>query len=146
MKVYVFGNQDFIPDSFAFDVEKNLGSTGVGVGCGVGRKNLTVNFINVKPNEDLPFANEARVVLIDTVQALNKVQVFTKKDLAGIVLSPRTSAHDFDLNFQLNYLKKLGKLKKVTIIGIPMRRLTNKDYNLIQSILRKLVAQDMQGS
>ena len=54
------------------------------------------------------------------VAGLKKVQVFTEKDLDNIVLSPRTSVHDFDLNFQLKYLKKLGKLKNVIIIGLPM--------------------------
>jgi hypothetical protein len=52
--------------------------------------------------------------------------------------------HDFDLAFQLRYLKKLGKLGEVTIIGIPQEG--EIDYLRIQSIFRKLVAHDMQGS
>jgi hypothetical protein len=55
-----------------------------------------------------------------------------------------SSVHDFDLGFQLLYLKKLGKLKNFLIIGIPMKGEIN--YLRIQSILRKLVAQDIQGS
>ena len=53
-------------------------------------------------------------------------------------------AHDFDLPFQLRYLKKLGKLGTVTVIGIPQEG--EVDHLLIKSIFRKLVAQDMQGS
>ena len=52
--------------------------------------------------------------------------------------------HDFDLAFQLRYLKKLGKLGEITIVGIPQEG--EIDYFRIQSILRKLVAHDMQGS
>ncbi|EKD99895.1 MAG: hypothetical protein ACD_22C00142G0006 [uncultured bacterium] len=137
MKVYLFGNCDFTPDSFAFSVEKKLGKK---------TRDLDIQFISVKPNEDLPFVNEDHVVLIDAVLDLKEVTVFTEKDLDKIALPPRASAHDFDLGFQLRYLKKLGKVNKVTIIGIPMSKLSEKDYDLIHSILRKLVAQDMQGS
>jgi hypothetical protein len=62
----------------------------------------------------------------------------------GLVLSPRGSVHDFDLAFQLRYLRKLGKLGEFTIIGIPQEG--EVDYPRIKSILRKLVAHDMQGS
>jgi Ni,Fe-hydrogenase maturation factor len=62
----------------------------------------------------------------------------------GLILSPRGSVHDLDLAFQLKYLKKLNKLGEVTIIGIPQEG--EVDYLRIQSILRKLVAHDMQGS
>ena len=62
----------------------------------------------------------------------------------GLILSPRGSVHDFDLAFQLRYLRKLGKLGEFTIIGIPQEG--EVDYLRIKSILRKLVAHDMQGS
>ena len=61
-----------------------------------------------------------------------------------LISSPRGSVHDFDLAFQLRYLKKLNKLGEVTIIGIPQEG--EVDHLRIQSILRKLVAHDMQGS
>jgi hypothetical protein len=62
----------------------------------------------------------------------------------GLALSPRASVHDFDLVFQLKYLKKLGKLGEVTVVGVPQEG--DPDHRRIQSILRKLVAHDMQGS
>jgi hypothetical protein len=65
-------------------------------------------------------------------------------EIDRLTLSPRGSVHDFDLAFQLRYLKKLGKLGKVTLIGIPQEG--EVDHLLIKSIFRKLVAQDMQGS
>jgi hypothetical protein len=48
------------------------------------------------------------------------------------------------LGFQIKYLKKIGKLGKVTIVGLPMQG--ELDYLRIQSIFKKLVAQEMQGS
>ena len=37
----------------------------------------------------------------------------------GLISYPHRSVHDFDLAFQLRYLKKLNKIGKATIIGIP---------------------------
>ena len=133
MKVYVFGNQDFEGDNRAFDVAKRLEQT-----------LKDVEFVKVKPNEDVPFINEKFVVILDAIEGIDKVIRVNDKDLDKLVLSPRSSAHDYDLGFQIKYLKKLGKLEKVTIVGLPMKG--EIDYLRIQSILRKLVAQEMQGS
>ena len=103
-----------------------------------------VSFIFVKPNEDIPFMNERYVVLLDTVQGIQDVSLIEGDRIDELSLSPRGSVHDFDLTFQLRYLKKLNKLEKVTIIGIPQDG--EVDYLRIQSIFRKLVAHDMQGS
>jgi len=129
MKVYVFGNIDLDFDNKAL---LPLQATD------------RIEFVNVKPNEDLPFYNGEDAVIMDAVEGLTKVKLIQNNQLDKIILAPRTTVHDFDLGFQLKYLKKLGRLGKVTIIGLPMRGKIN--YNLIHSILRKLVAQDMQGS
>jgi len=42
--------------------------------------------------------------------------------MAKFQLPPRYSAHDFDLGFQLKYLKKLGKINAFIIIGLPMNK------------------------
>ncbi|OGH37214.1 MAG: hypothetical protein A2905_04545 [Candidatus Levybacteria bacterium RIFCSPLOWO2_01_FULL_36_10] len=133
MRVYIFGNQDVSEDNLVFDVVNKLNG-----------KFKDIEFITVKPNEDVPFVSEKSVVIMDTVVGIDKVEVIEDKDLDKLVLSPRNSAHDFDLGFQLKYLKKLGKLDKVIIIGLPQQG--EIDYLRIQSILRKLVAQDIQGS
>jgi hypothetical protein len=133
MKVYVFGNQNLEFDNNAIDVAKNIGTSFP-----------EVEFVTVKLNQDLPFDNKQDVVLMDVVEGLTDVQLLEDDELAKIVLPPRTTAHDFDLGFQLKYLKKLGKLGQIKIIGLPM--LGKIDYALIHSILRKLVAQDIQGS
>lgn len=132
MKVYLFGNPDLPEDNLAFQIGERL-------------KGIPeLQFVNISPNEDLPFAGEPQAILVDVVENLDKITLWTEKDLDKLILSPRTSVHDFDLGFQLRYLQKIGQLNKVTIIGLPQKG--EIDYDFIQSIFKKLVAQDIQGS
>jgi Ni,Fe-hydrogenase maturation factor len=133
MNVYVFGNEYVAEDIRAIEVAREL-------------QNAVedVSFVFVGPNEDVPFANEPRIVILDTIQGLQDVALVEGDAIDRLTLSPRGSVHDFDLAFQLRYLKKLGKLEEVTLIGIPQEG--EVDHLLIKSIFRKLVAQDMQGS
>lgn len=133
MKVYVFGNRDYEKDKLSFDVVDKLDL-----------KTLEVKFEEVKPNQDLPFVGNETAVMMDVVMGIDEVKLITEDDLDKLVLPPRSSAHDYDLGFQLKYLLKLGKLKKIRIIGLPMSGKVS--YDSIHSILRKLVAQDIQGS
>ena len=133
MNVYVFGNEYVAEDKRAIEVARELEGTIEGI-----------SFVFVNPNEDAPFVNERHVMILDTVQGLRDVTLVEGDGIDGLILSPRGSVHDFDLAFQLRYLKKLNKLGEVTIIGIPQEG--EVDYLRIQSIFRKLVAHDMQGS
>jgi hypothetical protein len=133
MKVYVFGNEDLKFDNRAFTVAEKFEG-----------KFKDIEFIKVKPNEDVPFINEKFVVILDTIEGIDNIIEVKDNDLEKLVLPPRSSVHDFDLGFQIKYLQKIGKLGKVTIIGLPMFGELN--YLRIQSIFKKLVAQDMQGS
>lgn len=133
MNVYVFGNEDFEDDKIGFLVAKKTQGKVEGV-----------NFIIVKPNEDVPFIDEKHVVILDALEGIDAVTQIDDNRIDDLILPQRSTVHDFDLSFQLKYLRKLGKIGKVTIIGLPMKG--KVDYFLIQSILRKLVAQEMQGS
>jgi Ni,Fe-hydrogenase maturation factor len=133
MNVYVFGNEYVAEDIRAIEVARDLQNTVEGV-----------SFVFVGPNEEVPFADEPRVVILDTIQGIQDVALVEGDEFDGLLLSPRGSVHDFDLAFQVRYLKKLGKLGTVTVIGIPQEG--EVDHLLIKSILRKLVAHDMQGS
>lgn len=132
MKVFVFGNKDHEEDRLSFVVVEKLG------------KIKGIEFVEVKPNQDLPFVGSDMVVMIDVVMGIDEVKLITESEIDKLVLPPRNSAHDYDLGFQLKYLLKLGKLNKIRIIGLPMNG--NVDYDSIHSIFKKLVAQDMQGS
>lgn len=129
MIVYVFGNRDEKSDRVALEAANYLKNTIPGV-----------KFLAVRPNEDIP--TDKNLVILDTIEGIKNIKVI--KDISKISLSPRNSVHDFDLGFQLKYLKKIRRLGKVTIIGLPMNKVP--DYLRIQSTLRKLVAQDIQGS
>ena len=107
--IYVFGNEDYAPDSIALIAVERLI-----------KLNLEVEFVVVKPNQDLPFIGEDKVVIMDNIAGIEKVTLIEDKDLDKLVMSPRNSVHDFDLGFQIKYLKKLGKLGEVRIIGLPM--------------------------
>ena len=133
MKVFVFGNQELEEDAGALKAAEHLKDK-------VGK----IEFVLVNPNEDLPFAGEEKIILMDVVEGIDKVTLITENDLDKLVIAKSVSVHDWDLGFQLKYLKKLGKLNKVTIIGLPKGR--RLDYLRIQSILRKLVEQETQGS
>jgi len=133
MKVYVFGNEGVPDDRRAIEVAGELEDAIEGI-----------SFVFVHPNEDVPFVGERHVVILDTVHGIQDVALIEEDRIAELILSPRGSVHDFDLAFQLRYLKKLNKLGEVTIIGIPQGG--EVDYLRIQSILRELVAHDMQGS
>jgi Ni,Fe-hydrogenase maturation factor len=133
VNVYVFGNPDVEGDSPAIRAAEKL------------KKSLkSTDFIFIKPNQDLPFTGEKPVVILDTVQGIDQVTVLDEKDLDKLIISKSITAHDYDLGFQLKYLIKLKKLTGLKIVGIPQTGVI--DYRRIQSILRKLVAQDMQGS
>lgn len=132
MNLLVFGNEDHELDDLAILVSQKL------------QKIDGVNIKVVKPNDDLPVDETKTVFILDTILGIDKVILITEKDLDKFTLSPRNSAHDYDLSFQLKYLTKIGKLKKISIIGLPINR--DIDYDLIHSILRKFVAQDIQGS
>lgn len=94
MTVYVFGNPDVIND--------------------------TIDIKFVKPNDDVEFDCKNPVIL-DTVAGLKKVTVFN--NINAIEKFKSLTVHDFDLGFQLKYLKKIGKIKGATIIGVPMKSL-----------------------
>lgn len=133
MNVYVFGNEYVAEDKRAIEVARELEGAIEGI---------SIVFVN--PNEDVPFVDQRHAVILDTVEGIQDVALVEGDRIDGLVLSPRGSVHDFDLTFQLRYLKKLNRLGEVTIIGIP--QVGEVDHLRIKSILRELVAHGMQGS
>jgi Ni,Fe-hydrogenase maturation factor len=108
MEVYVFGNEYVAEDRRAIEVARGLEGTIDGI-----------SFVYVDPNEDVPFVDEQHVVILDSVQGIREVTLIEGGRIDGLVSSPRGSVHDFDLAFQLRYLKRLGRLGEVAIVGIP---------------------------
>lgn len=78
------------------------------------------DFVVFDPNEQLEKEGKDLIIL-DTVLGVEKVTVFSEKDLERLEMEKRYSAHDFDLGFSLRFLLKLGKIRSVKIIGVPAR-------------------------
>lgn len=105
MKIFIFGNPDIPDDSLLVRLIPQLQ-----------KEFIDIEFIHLDPNEewgDIP----GHFIIIDTVQGADRVVVFD--DLEKIQKTPLVSLHDFDIAANLKWLKKLGKIKKITIIGVP---------------------------
>jgi len=117
MQIFVFGNPDLKIDSLPIRILPQL------------KKNLPHMDFQVKdPNEEWDIPEE--LVIIDTVLGIEKVEIFT--DLKNFSAAQHVSLHDFDLVTQLLYLQKLGKIKKIKIIGIPP---SIKESEAIQEVI-----------
>ena len=123
MKIYVFGNEDYEPDSMAVVAARKMNNDLLKK---YGEDKAGIEFVEIKPNGDLP-VDEKRIVIMDVVSGISKIKIFTENDLDDIELSPRNSVHDYDLAIQLKYLMKIGKVEEVRIVGLPMGMNVNGD-------------------
>jgi Ni,Fe-hydrogenase maturation factor len=105
--IYIFGNPLLPFDSVPIELKKDLENS-----------LPDFEFIVQDPNENLKPKNK-ELIIIDTVEGIDKIMIFT--DIDKIENSPKYSMHDFDLGFNLKLLQKIGRLKKITIFGVPMK-------------------------
>lgn len=105
MTICVFGNEDLAEDCLPLKIVPKLREAF-----------STVSFKILDPNEEWDVSGD--VTVIDTVVGIGRVTVFD--DLAKFKSAPRLTMHDFDALANLRYLQKLGKIHRVTIIGIPV--------------------------
>lgn len=121
MTVFVFGNPDLPEDSLPIRLLPKL------------REQFpTIDFQIKDPNEDWDIPEE--MVILDTAMGINRVTVFL--DLGHFVNAPRLTMHDFDLGSHLKFLKKLGKLKNIEIIGVPPMISENEALEELKSLLK----------
>jgi hypothetical protein len=102
--IFVFGNPELPMDSLPLKILPELQ-----------RAFPTISFEVKDPNEEWDVPPELTV--IDTVLGPKEVTVFN--DLDEFIGAPQMTMHDFDALANLKYMKKLGKLKKIRIIGVP---------------------------
>lgn len=93
-----------------------------------------INFIIQDPNENLKPARSGKLVIIDTVMGIKQVTIIG--DIEKLEISKIYSMHDFDLGFNLKLLKKIDRLKKATIFGVPPDYPTNKALNELSKIIK----------
>ena len=109
-KIYVFGNPMVEGDSLALKVAKKL------------EKDVkNIDFMYADPNEEI---KEENVVILDVAEGIEKVSVI--EDLEKLDVGKKVSLHDFDVAFSLKLMKKVGLIKKISIIAIPMKYNLNK--------------------
>ena len=112
--IFIFGNPDLGYDSLPIKLIPQLKSAFP-----------NISFELKDPNEEWEVPED--MTIIDTVINLKEVTIFN--DLESFDATPRVSMHDFDALSNLRYLKKLGKLKSVKIIGVP------KDINIKEALI-----------
>ncbi|MDO8504355.1 MAG: hypothetical protein Q7S36_00680 [Candidatus Liptonbacteria bacterium] len=121
--VYVFGNPDLAEDSLPLKIMPEL------------QKQLpSFRFEAKDPNEEWDVPEE--LIVIDTVVVIKEITIF--EGLSHFASAPRLSLHDFDAFANLLILQKLGKLKKIKIIGIPPEIAENEAISKAGAILRAL--------
>ncbi len=91
------------------------------------------SFIHIDPTEGIPIPKNKILILIDTIIGIKKVTLYEK--FSDFLPSPRVSAHDFDLTTEIPLLIKLGKIKKVIIIGVPQNLNLQKAIKEIKKTL-----------
>jgi Ni,Fe-hydrogenase maturation factor len=81
-------------------------------------------------------AKEGELIIIDTVVGINEVIVIN--DIEKLKTDKIYSMHDFDLAFNLKLLKKIGKLKKVTIFGVPQKINKKEALKQLVELIKKI--------
>ncbi|MCX8197944.1 MAG: hypothetical protein N3F07_01985 [Candidatus Micrarchaeota archaeon] len=125
MRVLVFGNPAAKEDSSAVEIAKRLEGKMPGV-----------EFVLFDTAEDLEKEGPAPVIL-DVVFGLKAPKIVR----LGQLEKPANpiSLHGFDLIWSLLLLKKIGKLRSATIIGVPPGS-PSKSIAKVEKILRKVSA------
>jgi len=88
------------------------------------------------------------VFLTTNMLVLFSIDIFIEhfSDIDKIELSPQVSLHDFDLGLNLKLMKKLGKIQKATIIGIPPKIGENGAIGELNSIIPSLLSENEKHS
>lgn len=124
MAIYLFGNPDLPDDSVPLRILPEL------------KKRFPQLRFKIKdPNEEWDCPEE--LTAIDTVRGIEKVGVFD--NLAKFAAAPRLTIHDFDALTNLRYLQKLGKLKKIQIIGVPAEMNPEEAFTAIAEALKGIL-------
>jgi Ni,Fe-hydrogenase maturation factor len=123
MKVFIAGNKLLKQDSLPLRIFPLL------------KKEFPeISFEELDPSENLPSDD---LVIIDTVMGIKGVKVFSDLDSfsSNIIYSP----HDYDFLFELKLNKKLGKLKKIKIIGVSPDLNAEEAFEKIKNEIKRIM-------
>jgi Ni,Fe-hydrogenase maturation factor len=120
--IYIFGNPLLDFDNLPLKLVPKLR-----------KKFPNINFIIQDPNENIKPSNDGELIIIDTVVGINKVTVINNMD--ELKTDKIYSMHDFDLAFNLKLLKKIGKLRRVMIFGVPPKINTQEALKQLKELI-----------
>ncbi len=125
LQVFVFGNLDLQEDNLPMRILPKLK-----------KRFPNVGFVVRDPHEewDIP----ENMIVLDTVVGIKDVRIFS--DLKKFQPPPRVSMHDFDAYANLRLLQKLGKLKKINIIGVPPMMSESEVVGKVIALLRPMLS------
>ncbi|MFH0943247.1 MAG: hypothetical protein V1810_03675 [Candidatus Beckwithbacteria bacterium] len=108
MKVSVFGNKDLIEDRAAVELIPWL------------KNKYPKAEIKIEdPTEGLKPPEDGNWVVVDACQGINKITEFDNLD--QFEAKRRVSVHDYEVVMELKLILKLGKVKSLKVIGVPMK-------------------------
>jgi hypothetical protein len=123
--VWFFGNPDLPSDAIPLQLKDRLMAAFP-----------SVHFEQKDPLdewEDVPDP----LIIIDTVKGIEAVTVFRSID--EFQKAPSITMHDYDLGTHLLFLKKLGKLPALIIIGVPPMLPNSQAFSQIQKTLEEII-------
>lgn len=121
MTIFVFGNPDLQEDSLPLRILPKLQE-----------KFPDIQFEVKDPNEEWDVPEE--LIVFDTVMGIDGVKVMD--DIKTFSAAPRVSMHDFDALTNIRYLIKLGKIKKIKVIGISPSMNESDALEAVSAVLR----------
>lgn len=122
LKIYCFGNPLVKDDRIPFEILPFL------------KKEFpSIKFIEANSPDDIE--EEKEINIIDTVYGINSVRVI--EDIDFICNNKTCTLHDFDLGMTLKLMKKMNKIKRVRIIGIPVNYRKIKVMNEVKDMIEK---------
>jgi len=125
MRFFVFGNPDLEVDSLPIQLIPELQ-----------KEFPDITFEVLDPNEEWDVPRHMNI--IDTVVGINEVTVFD--DLNTFIQTPKMTCHDFDAYTNLQFLKKLGKIESVYIIGVPSDVATDSIKSSLVHVIKMRVS------
>jgi hypothetical protein len=131
MKVSVFGNPDLKEDSLV-----------VGLVPELRKKFPGVEFRVEDPVEGLKPPKDGLWVILDVAEGIDRVRVFEKVD--KLVEERGVSLHDYEVGMELKLLKKLGKIKDLKIIAVPMGMEEEKVLKEMIEVLQMFIPKELR--
>lgn len=130
MKVSVFGNPDLENDNLIVKLIPKL------------RKRFPeVEFRVEDPVEGLKPPKDDLWVILDMAEGIDRVRVFEKVD--KLVEVRGVSLHDYEVGTELKLLKKLGKIKDLKIIAVPMEMEEKELWREVVKRLKEVIPKEL---